>query len=173
VFFWHGVSVSFSAAGQPTGDRWPNPLGVVSESREAIRGGQVKPKLSPQHDTSPQHEYNVIGSFEPAAAVHTVLNREVTERCEATCRELPPQHATHHASGGNVITLSDDSSGSDTIGNEKPETVSFVAKRNYMTRSKGLHPLNDIGHGILLGKSRRKSRLKTTSHPPIARTDCS
>ncbi|KAH8489978.1 hypothetical protein H0E87_025264, partial [Populus deltoides] len=76
VFFWHGVSVSFSAAGQPTGDRWPNPLGVVSESREAIRG-------------------------RAAVAVHTVLNREVTERCEATCRELPPQHATHHASGGN------------------------------------------------------------------------
>jgi hypothetical protein len=32
-------SSSAEDIGQPTGDRWPNPVGVVSESREAIQGG--------------------------------------------------------------------------------------------------------------------------------------
>ncbi|KAJ7013944.1 hypothetical protein NC653_003536 [Populus alba x Populus x berolinensis] len=123
--------------------------------------------LSPQHNISPQHEYNDICSFELSAAVHIVLNREVTEKCDTTCKELPPQQATHHASGGNVITLSNDSYGADTTGNGKP---ALVAKRNYMTQSKCLP--YDIGHGIPSGKSRRKSRLKIVSYPPIGGTDC-
>lgn len=40
-----------------------------------------------------------------------------------------------------------------------------------MMRSKGLPP--DVGHSIPLGKSQRKSRLKTISHTPIAGTDYS
>jgi len=146
---------SAEAIGQAIGDCCLNFIRAVSGSREAIQGG--KPKLSPRHDVSPQNDYNAIGSFEPAAVVHTILNREVFEKCDTTCKELPPQLATHHALGGNVITFFDDSSGSDITGNGKPE-ISHIAKCIYITQSKGLPPV--IGHGISSGKSRRKSRLK-------------
>ncbi|KAL9400876.1 hypothetical protein Peur_004725 [Populus x canadensis] len=125
------LSSSTDDIGQATGDCCLNPVGV--------------------------HDYNVINLFDPVAAGHIVLNREVSEKCDTNCRDLSPKLATHHASSGNVITLSDDSSRSDTTRNGKLE-ISPIAKFTYTTRSKGLPPVLD--HGIPSGKSQRKSRLK-------------
>ena len=135
--------------GQDTGDYGLQPVELASGSREALQ--EVKSKLSPSPDVSTQHASNAIGPCDSAAAVPVVLNRENSENSDTPRREHP-----HQLAPSNVITLSDDSSGSDTTAKGNSES-SPIAKFTYITRSKALPFV--LGPGTPTGKRRKKSRM--------------
>ncbi|KAJ6976347.1 hypothetical protein NC653_028460 [Populus alba x Populus x berolinensis] len=94
--------------------------------------------------------------------MHNILNREVTEKCDTNLQGASSlDQATHHASGGNVITLSDDSTRSNTTGNGKPNTIP-VAKHNHMNvkRKACQLMLFMVFHRV---RDQRKSCLKIVS----------
>ena len=53
--------------------------------------------------------------------MHSNLVKVVSEKCDATCKELPSQQALQTLDD-NIITISDDSSGFDSIGNGRSVT---------------------------------------------------
>ncbi|KAJ6907499.1 hypothetical protein NC651_018036 [Populus alba x Populus x berolinensis] len=116
---------------------------VYQKLHLGAEGGE-KPKLSSQHDDSTQYDYDAIGDSD---AVHMVLYRETSNKFFTTYSDLPSPLALHTTSSGTIITISDDSSGFDSIAKGNPE-FSSIAKFTYRTLSKDMP--SAIGHGCVL-----------------------
>ncbi|KAL3569597.1 hypothetical protein D5086_029487 [Populus alba] len=117
---------------KPLGDHISQPVGTIFGSLDSIkRGKRLKP---------PQHGH-VLQAAESTPVVHS-------DPTEVASKAPSQSQQALYSIDDNIITLSDDSLGSDSNGIDIR-----ITQHNYLTRSKGLPP----NHGLPLNKSRRKN----------------